>query len=345
MLRNMNLLRIEKDNWLTDYIVHWKPLDMCNYDCSYCEPYNHRTIDVSTMPKVEDLIAVSDKIKAAVPEDKTVLVVLTGGEPFLIPNFELFLQRLVEHKFKIFIFTNGSMPAKMYERCSEALKSVNIFLSFHPETADIEKFVNLTVRLKENGGKVEVRAMLVPTLFNRVNVLEEQLKPHSIGINKLIVFPLVNTTTQHINMPFQTSRHLEDYTQKSDLTLDYFSEDEKAIIKSIEDERKNSAPTNNRKNFKINLTVEEDGIIKTTQASAYSIIMKDLNKFKGWSCNVGMKKLAIDANGDMHFGICKNDGKIGNVFNDEIVFNTIPTICRRSQCLTVDEIMVTKHVI
>ena len=27
---------IEKTDWYADYIVQWRPTDMCNYDCSYC---------------------------------------------------------------------------------------------------------------------------------------------------------------------------------------------------------------------------------------------------------------------------------------------------------------------
>ena len=35
---------IEKTDWYADYIVQWRPTDMCNYDCSYVHsviPKNH----------------------------------------------------------------------------------------------------------------------------------------------------------------------------------------------------------------------------------------------------------------------------------------------------------------
>ena len=47
----MSISKIEKSDWYEDYIVHWRPTDMCNYDCSYCEPSNHLPIVKSKLPK------------------------------------------------------------------------------------------------------------------------------------------------------------------------------------------------------------------------------------------------------------------------------------------------------
>ena len=210
----MEIISIEKKNWYADYIVHWKPLNVCNYDCSYCSPENHRSIDVEKLPDIDLLLSVADKIKNSIPEGKTLHVNITGGEPFLIPNFNLLLDRLDKHGFLVTVFTNGSMPLRLYEQCFPALKSMIVFVSFHPETADVSKIGKLVTSLRDNGGGVEIRGMMASTLFDKVNDMYSKLNEEGITVNRLRVYPLVNVTENKINPPFSSSRDLEDYNQR-----------------------------------------------------------------------------------------------------------------------------------
>ena len=45
---------------------------------------------------------------------------------------------------RVGIFTNGSLPLRIYDYSKESFKNINIKISFHPESADIDKIVENT---------------------------------------------------------------------------------------------------------------------------------------------------------------------------------------------------------
>jgi MoaA/NifB/PqqE/SkfB family radical SAM enzyme len=340
----MKIIGIDKKDSKFNFTIQWRPTNMCNYDCSYCSPSNHLPIESNNFPDVHKLIFALDKIKEKLPPDYTVNVVITGGEPFLVPDFNLWLDRFKYHQIRFTIFTNGSLPIKMYQTCIESLKDNYIKISFHPETADLFKIANLAKYLKSHGVNVEVRGMLIPTLFDKVFDLEKELEKEGINLNKLIAFPLVNKHTREINRPFQSSRFLKNVRQTSDLTLDYYSEKEKEVINEIEVVQKEKQLINNSY-LTLQLETLENDEIKIVESSVDSIILQDLNKFRGWNCNVSKRKLCVQANGDLQFGVCGNDGVFGNIFLDnEIFLDFQETICNQDFCQVPDEIRITKRI-
>lgn len=338
----MEIVEISKDSWNTDYIVHWKVSDVCNYDCSYCEPSNHKTIDIKNITTAKKLIEGIDRIKRAVG-DKTVQIVLTGGEPFLIPNIEQFLAKIAEYKFRIVIFTNGSMPMKIYKRCLPYLKEPNdICISFHSETAEVDHIVKLAQVFKQNNERLEIRAMLAPGLTHKVKDLIEKLEPYSIGVNALVVYPLVEKSTGKINPTFNSSRNLVGWAQDSSAIDRYYSEEEHAYIKRLESERKTNKQQT-RKGFPMFIQViGSNGLREKIPSSAYSIIMKNKNVFKDWQCAITKKKIAIDSTGNISYGICNNHTVIGNIYQDDFEYKDTYITCVNERCTTVDEIMVDK---
>jgi len=344
----MEIVSIEKKNWYADYIVHWKPLNVCNYDCSYCSPENHRSIEVEKLPDINLLLSVADKIKNSIPEGKTLHVNITGGEPFLIPNFNLLLDRLDKHGFLVTVFTNGSMPLRLYEQCFPALKNMIVFVSFHPESADVNKIVTLVTSLRDNGGGVEIRGMMASTLFDKVNDMYSKLNEESITVNRLRVYPLVNVTENKINPPFSSSRDLEDYIQYGDLDIDYYTQEEKEQISALKPVRSMIVPDNIQQlsednYFKLSYKFKSGDKILDTDSNVIDINSLNQNRFKGWHCALRSKKIAIFANGDTQYGICGNEGKLGNIFEDELlVFDNLITVCKKDYCGTPDEIMISK---
>lgn len=340
----MNIVKIDKLDKKSDFTIQWRPTDMCNYDCSYCSPSNHLAIDSSRYPNPTMLIDALDKIKSLIPNEKIVNIVITGGEPFLIPGFNLWLARMNYHKIRFTIFTNGSLPLRTYQDCILSLKGNHIKISYHPEKSDLNKIVNLAKFLKDNDVKVEVRGMLIPTLFEKIFELEHELCKFDIPINKLIAFPLVNKHTKEINRPFSSSRYLKDVRQTSDLTLDYYSDQEKKIIKQIEIDQKQKQ-LNQKTYLTLQLSIIENDEIKVIDSSVDSIILQDLNKFKNWKCDVSKRKLCIQANGNIQFGICGNEGIFGNIFaDDQITLDLHETICKQDYCQVPDEIRIKKSI-
>lgn len=318
---------IHKENWYADYIVHWRALDVCNYDCSYCTPMLHKPIGEHSIPTAEKLIAASQKIANSVDKDKSVIVVITGGEPFMIKEIHKWFKFMSDHKFRIVVFTNGSMPLKVFEKCKDSFPYLHLKISFHPEKDNIEHIVSVANYVKSNGGNVEVRGMLVPGLFDRVERLEKLL--NEIPVIKLPVFPLYNSETNHVNETFKSSQSLKGYHQTQDNgNLNYFSKEELNILKSL--------PTDESPDY---LEIVVDGEVTT----ASNLIYNNLNKFKGWRCGITNKKILIEPNGEIKYGTCNSIGKSGNIYTDDItLFNQEYTICQKDTCLTIDEIMVTK---
>lgn len=300
----MDFKRLSIEKWNTDYTIQWRPLDMCNYDCSYCSPSNHLAINKKQIPKVDTLIEASIKLRNSIPIDKETMIVITGGEPFLIPNIDRWLKYLSDNNFHIMMFTNGSMPLKMYEKCRDtfSFKNLEMKISFHPETADIETIVNLAVMIKDAGGDVEIRAMLMKNLFHKVGQLEQELLKHNIPTVKLPVFPLYNKQTKTFNQPYESSRYLKGYKQSIG-NDGYFTNEELIQLDNLKDNTQDYLP---------------DVLLDDKRMPLSKFIAKGMNRFQGWQCEVVKRKLLIEADGRMKHGVCGNEGVIGNIFTDDV---------------------------
>lgn len=317
--------QIEKPDWLWDYIVQWRPTDMCNYDCSYCAPSNHLKIQKERLPTIERLIRATDNIRASIPKDKTVLVYLTGGEPFLIPNIHLWFEHMAQYEFTMSVFTNGSMPIPTYLRCESAFEYLRIMISFHTEWADIDHIVRLANTIQDRGGKVEIRAMLANGMFDRVAQLVQRLP--NTPITELPVFPLYSRRERRVNPVNQSSRNLKWYDQTvDDGSLEYYTQQELEYIQSGKQPQPNY------------LRVLVDGV----ETNAATIVRNNQNKFQGWHCAVTDKKILIEANGDVQYGCCGATGIIGNIFEPLKLFEQPWAVCPKRACLTIDEVMISK---
>jgi len=329
----MQFSKLSLEYWNTDYTIQWRPLDMCNYDCSYCSPSNHIAIDKKKIPTADELIRVSKKLRNQIPFCKKTMIVITGGEPFLIKDIDKWLKFLSDNNFHVMLFTNGSMPIKMYERCRDtfSFKNLEIKISYHPESAVIDDIVRLAVMIKDAGGDVEVRGMLVKGLFRKTELLEKILLTHNIPTVKLPVFPLYNAETKQFNMPFNSSRDLKNYKQTIG-NDGYFDDNELQTLKNLEDNTQDYLPDV--------LLETEEGTVKMPVSK---FIAQGHNKFKGYKCEVTQRKLLIEADGRMKNGVCGNDGVIGNIFTDSVdFFQDLPTTCTREQCHVAEEVMITK---
>tara|TARA_B110000503_G_scaffold89737_1_gene135842 strand:- start:678 stop:1661 length:984 start_codon:yes stop_codon:yes gene_type:complete len=323
----MNINSIKKSDWYEDYIVHWRPTNMCNYDCSYCDSSNHLLINKSKLPSVENLINAARKIRDSIPLDKSILVYITGGEPFLIKDVHKWLDWMSENNMRVGIFTNGSLPSKIYDLSKQSFKNVNVKISFHPEFAEVDKIVELANTIKENNGNVEIRGMLAQGLFDKVFELESKIG--DVPVTKLPVFPLYNQTLKKVNPTYSSSRYLEGYNQRmDDGDLGYYTEEELTIIKNLKQ---------NNPEY-LNIIINDE-----IKSNAVDLVTSRSNKFTGWKCGIVNKKILIQANGDIQYGACNNTGTIGNIFTDNVeLFKEEWTICNKRTCTTLDEIMITK---
>jgi organic radical activating enzyme len=326
----MDITSITKTDWITDYTIQWRPLMMCNYDCSYCSPESHTLIVKSKIPTAEDLVDAAKKLRSQIPSNKSAMIVITGGEPFLIKDIHIWLNYLLANGFWVMVFTNGSLSEETYKNCQTAFSNPKLLfrLSFHPETSNIDRFAQLATSVQALGASVEIRAMLVNTLFDKVDELEQKAK--GIKLIKLPVFPLYNKKTKQVNPVNKSSRYLKGYNQKpDDGTLGYYSQDELETLNNYE--KRDTDPF-------FGVTINND-----VPYAADKIQLLGKNKFTGWNCAVGSRKLIILPNGDIHYGFCNNEGIIGNLFTDDItLFDKEYTVCKKPMCGVIEEIMIDK---
>jgi MoaA/NifB/PqqE/SkfB family radical SAM enzyme len=316
MTTDPKIIKIEKKNWYGDYIIQWKPVQMCNYDCSYCDPANHKPIDVDKIPLVDKLISVSEKIKKSIPIDKTVAINITGGEPFLVNDIHLWLESMMDDIFNISIFSNGSMPLKIYKKCLPALKKIRIFLSYHPEFADDDRFVEIATMLKENGGPIGIRGMMVPTFFDKTERVAERLTERGVDFVKIRTYALVDRKTNKINPPGSSSRYLTDHHQHGDINIGYFSKEELKKLKEISDSQ---IHVDEKEFYSIDCEALKDNYTENIKTSGFALMAGNLNQFKGWKCGLKMKKIVIQPNGITTYGLCRNELPLGNIFRDELL--------------------------
>jgi len=321
---------ISKNNWFTDYTVQWRPIMMCNYDCSYCSPTSHLAIEKRSIPTASDLIKAAKNLRNAIPKDKETMVVITGGEPFLIKDIHLWLEYLLDNNFYIMIFTNSSLNEETYKKCKKVFSNKKLLfkMSFHPEFADIDKFATLANNIQKLGAKVEIRAMLANKMFDKIDELESKT---NVDFIRLPVFPLYNKKENKVNPINSSSRNLKDYYQTADDgKLNYFTKDELQKLKQYED----VDPPDYLK-IKINDNIDY---------SADKIVLQGKNIFKGWKCSVVQRKLVIKPNGDLHYGICNNEGVFGNIYDENLdLFSEKFTTCNAPLCGVIEEVMLEKY--
>lgn len=73
------------------------------------------------------------------------------------------------------------------------------------------------------------------------------------------------------------------------------------------------------------------------------VIKLHLNKYKGWTCNIGIESLMINWDGEVHRATCRVGGSLGNIYNSTFEVPEDPVICDRNFCTCSADIPITKE--
>jgi len=154
--------------------IHYK----CNFRCPYCWFYKgwakaaKRNIYLSPEEWMAHWLRIYDKYGS-------VRIEITGGEPFIYPNFIPLVKKLSNiHTVKITTNMSGDIETFVREISPER---VNLDLNFHPLFADLETFINKTLLLKKSGFKAGVCYLAYPPQMKRINDFRERFQ--QIGVN------------------------------------------------------------------------------------------------------------------------------------------------------------------
>ena len=86
-----------------------------------------------------------------------------------------------------------------------------------------------------------------------------------------------------------------------------------------------------------NCVIDDNQIIHSND-----VIKLHLNKYKDWSCNVGIESLMINWDGEVHRATCRVGGSLGNIYEDTFNQPTDPVVCTRNFCTCSADIPITK---
>jgi len=149
-----------------------------NFRCPYCWFYKgwaeaaKRNIYLSPEEWMVHWKRVYDKYGS-------ICIEITGGEPFIYPNF-IELVKLLSSIHKVKITTNMSGDIETFVREIDP-ERVNLDLNFHPLFAEVEAFIKKVLLLKEAGFKAGVCYLAYPPQMGRIDMFRKRFQ--EIGIN------------------------------------------------------------------------------------------------------------------------------------------------------------------
>jgi len=279
-----------------DTIVSWKINDLCNFNCTYCQPKEkYRGGKHFTFDNIDEIVKIFDKTNL------TWLVYLTGGEPFLQKDFIEFCKKITK-KHYIALDTNLSTK-NVYEFIEqinpERVDFINCSLHIYErEKQDSkENFINKYKSMKNAGFNIFVMQVIWPPVISDFNNIFKYFKKQGIHI-----YP----------RPFEGSFKNKEYP------LSYSNNERKNMNKyfiETEDLNDSLGP------------IKTSLFIKTTKAFFQGPV-----SFKNSTCLAGYNFIRLNEQGDVLR--CDSDEKIyGNIYSGGIKFLDKPTKCTSDYCV------------
>lgn len=176
--------------------IHYK----CNFRCPYCWFYkgwvdgSRRNIYLLPEQWLERWVRVRKKYGE-------IRIEITGGEPFLYPNF-IKLVKLLSSIHTVKVTTNMSGDIETFVKEIDP-KRVHLDLNYHPLFSEVETFIKKTLLLKEAGFKAGVCYLAYPPQMEMIDVFRGRFE--EAGIN----FALAAFWGE-----YQGKRYPEGYTEQ-----------------------------------------------------------------------------------------------------------------------------------
>lgn len=151
----------------------WNMLYDCNYRCTYCffegkwDEYSKRNIYFTP----EELMGFWSRVyKKYGP----ISLIITGGEPFIYPNFIEIIKRLSEVCCQINISSNSSGDLKSFVEEVNPEK-VSLSLSYHPQFDTLENFVERLLFIRRHQFNGCVNFVAYPDFIENIGDYQEKL--------------------------------------------------------------------------------------------------------------------------------------------------------------------------
>jgi MoaA/NifB/PqqE/SkfB family radical SAM enzyme len=164
------------------WLIHYR----CNYRCSYCfysqgcgwEILKDKNIYLSVDTWIKYWKRIYDKYGRCA-------IIITGGEPFIYPDFFELINRLSQIHYPINISSNASINIELFAKMIDPEK-VSLSLSFHPEFEDINRFIDKLTILRKHNFDGCINFVAYPPFIKNINFYKEKL--NTIG-ERLKIIP------------------------------------------------------------------------------------------------------------------------------------------------------------
>jgi MoaA/NifB/PqqE/SkfB family radical SAM enzyme len=185
-----------------EYMLTWSINSFCNFDCPYCGLY--KTEHPSTGKYS------SEHIKKCFDDTgKSWHIIITGGEPFLYPDFTRLVKLLTENHY---ISLNSNLSNRHVQEFAETIDPEHVILinaGMHPEYRDSSKsglndFIKHYKVLEEKGFNIVASLVVYPTLLSKLPQMIEEY--HKMGISQICA--------KSFSGNFQGKKYPESYTKE-----------------------------------------------------------------------------------------------------------------------------------
>jgi len=156
--------------------IHWA----CNYRCPYCWFYGQW----AELKRHNRYLATAELMKiwnGIYERYGSVKIAITGGEPFLYPDFGEFIKEL-SGIHRVEIITNLSTDIQTFVKSVNS-QNVKVNPSFHFLFANFDDFIKKVNLLKENGFLQSVSYLAWPPLIPRVDYYAERFRQYGVNIS------------------------------------------------------------------------------------------------------------------------------------------------------------------
>ena len=163
----------------------WLITNQCNFHCDYCYPGIRRYVKDGphfARRPVDDVVSVFNNT------GKVCHLIVSGGEPFMYPDFVDFVDGMVASRHYVSVFTNLALPAVWdFSDRIDPERVPNLFPALHilerekrPRQFSLDEFSEKVVALQAKGFNVHCIYVLYPPLLERFEEDIDRLRRNGV---------------------------------------------------------------------------------------------------------------------------------------------------------------------
>ena len=291
--------------------VNWILTTVCNYSCSYCPSSLHD--GGRTGPDIEVGIAFSKRVLDHYGQrGRDVRFVFAGGEPTAYKHLPRLAACVKAAGGRVTLISNGSRPVEWWAALIPFLDSV--VLTHHIEYVNIDRFLAVIATLAA-AVRVHVNITMLPNRFADCEANADRIAAANDG---------VTITFKPLLVGFGAQMYAYSEMQKQVL-------DESVVGRP-------AADSPEKRTLKV---LYSDGAEEEMTGS--QLIVREMNRWAGWHCNIGVESLAVDQHGKVFLANCKQGGQVGTIDDPQLRLPLAGITCGKSVCHCLSDIGVSRR--